>query len=149
MLAKSLTVRNCGNGREAMLAVRQHGLRGYMSRVHKEPQFIVVRCGAPGTVKQPFIIRFRQQETRWVYENATAIPEAKVGGGDEVRLDGKLQEGPSYPGCPHCKARSFFLCYTCNKLTCWMGEQRRVTCSWCGVSAALGGEIESMVGRSG
>lgn len=112
-----------------------------------EPCFIVVRCVAKQ--KQPFIIRFRKKEMQWVYENATAIPERKVGGGDALNMSGSFAEGPDYPGCPHCSARSFFMCGSCQKLSCWDQRTKDVTCSWCGMSSRVEGSITSISGRSG
>ena len=110
------------------------------------PCFIVTRCGSHQ--KKPYIVRFRQREAGWVFENATAIPETKVGGGDVVNLEGQFLEGPQYPGCPHCKSRSFFLC-TCGKLNCWDGRMQQVTCAWCAITARIGGQIQRISGRSG
>ena len=112
-----------------------------------QPAYIVARCGT--NAKRPYLIRFRFRETDWVYENATAIEERKVGGGDAVSLDGRLQCASSYPGCPYCRTSSFFLCHMCNKLSCWDGHQTRVTCSWCNSSAEIRGEINKLSGQSG
>jgi hypothetical protein len=112
-----------------------------------EPAYIVARCGAHG--KRPFLIRFRHREAGWVYENATAIEERKVGGGDAVSLEGRFQGGASYPGCPYCKAHGFFLCNACSKLNCWDGRQTHVICAWCQSSASIHGEIDKISGRSG
>lgn len=112
-----------------------------------EPCFIVVRCQPRSRL--PFIVRFRQRGREWVYENATAIPERKVGGGDFVNLSGTFVKGPAYPGCPHCSARSFFMCGSCQRLTCWDQRTQTVTCSWCGKSGRLEGTITAISGRAG
>ena len=111
------------------------------------PAYVAARCARS---KAPYLIRFRQKGGVWVFENATAIPERSVSGGDAVNLSGGFQQGPSYPGCAHCKAAwGFYLCGRCQKINCWNQQDQHVTCAWCNNSGTLGGELTRISGSSG
>jgi hypothetical protein len=83
---------------------------------------------------------------QWVATWAFPIKDAaaKREGYERAEVSGSFCVGPSFPGCPHCSAASFFRCNGCGKLACWDGESRQITCPWCGHSGALGGEITSL-----
>jgi hypothetical protein len=115
------------------------------AEVPEQPAFVVARCVHK---KAPFLMRFRRRVLVWVCENATDIPARAVSGGDVLNMQGKFELAASYPGCPHCKATSFYLC-NCQKLNCWNQQDKRVTCAWCGNSGALEGKISRIAGSAG
>jgi hypothetical protein len=83
--------------------------------------------------RQPYGIRFEEKVPgQWVANWAFAIKEsaAKKEGYDRGAINGAFGFDPAYPGCPACRASSFFQC-GCGGRGCWDGESLRVTCPWC------------------
>ncbi len=60
---------------------------------------------------------------------------------ETIYFDGQFTIGNGYPGCPECKAASFFRC-GCGKVGCWDGESPTVKCPWCDQVGTLQGTIE-------
>ena len=109
---------------------------------------IVIVTGRCSPSKQTFGIRFeRRSANEWGATWAFSIKEsvAKKEGYETTKMDGQFIFEDSFPGCPYCSARSFFLC-GCGKLACWTGESRRVTCPWCGQPGELSGQITALDG---
>jgi hypothetical protein len=104
----------------------------------------IVRAKCSAT-KAAFGIRLDQAASSWVAAwafplNQGAAPEREH---PTTRLNGQITCSDNYPGCPNCKAESFFLC-GCGKVGCWDGESSTVTCPWCDQTAAVGGTLESL-----
>ena len=93
-------------------------------------------------------IRFeRRTRDQWMATWSFAIkePVAQREGYETAHMVGRFGLEDSFPGCPHCAARTFFRC-DCGKLGCWNGESRSVTCPWCGQKRELRGEVTSLTG---
>lgn len=89
----------------------------------------------------------RQGDRQWMATWAFPLQErtATREHYDQTRIEGSFAILPTYPGCPHCQSRSFFRCGSCQRVSCWDGERRSVTCPWCSVSGELSsGAIQSL-----
>jgi hypothetical protein len=64
--------------------------------------------------------------------------------GYESRIAGAFKMTTDYPGCPHCRSRSFFQCGSCRALVCWDGETAYLQCPSCSTSGPLEGQISEM-----
>jgi hypothetical protein len=105
---------------------------------------VIARC--IGT-KAQFGMRWQTEDTTaWLLTWAFRIGEsASTREGYAVRqISGALAIDSAYPGCPDCKARSFFVCGGCRHLTCRTGTSRTVTCAWCGQSGELFGTVSGL-----
>ncbi len=84
--------------------------------------------------KQPFGMRVeKRKDSVWYCTWAFKLSEraaAREGYGDTL-VSGRVDFDTEYPGCPYCGASGWFVCASCDKLTCNDGEDH-VTCSWCG-----------------
>ncbi len=88
-----------------------------------------------------FGIRFEESSPRkWFATWSFPVKEksAKKEGYEKNAIKGTFQFLPSYPGCPCCKARSYYVC-SCDggRVVCWDGETMKVTCPWCKSSGTL------------
>lgn len=86
--------------------------------------------------KQPFGIRMEKKQNgvwycTWAFKLSEQAAASEGYGGTLV--SGKVDLDAEYPGCPYCKAGTWFRCGSCGRLTCHEG-QSLVTCSWCGNS---------------
>lgn len=109
------------------------------------PKVVIVmsRCNHS---KQNFGMRFEEKhEGQWTTDWAFAVKEAyaKKEGYDQSAISGRFVIDNAYPGCPYCHAKSIFKC-GCGKVTCWNGEIRTVTCSWCNHTGELSGHFETL-----
>ena len=96
--------------------------------------------------KGSFGIRVEEKSPgKWFADWAFAIQDtvAKKEGYDNVTIPSFDIEN-AYPGCPYCENKYYFQCSCNNKLSCWNGRDRTVTCGWCDHKAELSGEIESI-----
>ena len=92
----------------------------------------------------------------WMVKNTFAIQDSVAGdtrystnkneGYDKTSITGTINIDPTYPGCPYCGAKGFWKCGICDRVNCWDGKIRHVTCAWCGESGELSGEINSLEG---
>ena len=97
---------------------------------------IGARCARDG---QTFAMKVRVQQARgWEAYDAVPTASALTGSSSDTAINAIPTQGRSYPGCPHCKAKSYFVCYTCNGITCWDGSADRVRCTACGIDVTLG-----------
>jgi hypothetical protein len=64
-------------------------------------------------------------------------------GYDRGEITGEFAVDPAFPGCPHCRSKSFCRC-GCGKVGCWNGEVVTFTCPWCGASGRLGGTVDRL-----
>lgn len=105
----------------------------------------VVALSRCAKTKKMYGIRFARTGRDWEYTWAFPIQEkaALNEDYDKTTITGTLIQGEEYPGCPHCKAKSFFYC-SCGKLNCWNEKSRRVTCAWCNGTGTLSGSISSI-----
>ena len=96
---------------------------------------IVILSARCSQWKQAFGIRMerRGQSMPWEATWSFALREGagKKEGYDKTRIDGGIGIGSGYPGCPHCKAPTFFLCGHCQQIGCWDGVSRQMVCSMC------------------
>ncbi len=113
----------------------------------KEAAIVVLRCQKKRSM---YGVRFEKipASQTWLCTWAFPLKEssARREGYDRVTLSGNYQASPEFPGCPYCHTKNFFLCSGCNKLGCWNGEDREVTCPWCGAQLSMGGSVESITG---
>jgi hypothetical protein len=58
------------------------------------------------------------------------------------RLDGSFHLGESYPGCPHCRAKSIFQC-SCQTLGCWDGA-KSASCASCSQTCEITRDISAL-----
>lgn len=95
--------------------------------------------------KKTFGIRFEKRRGHWVYNWAFPLSERSIKneGYSDVKMSGGIAQDEEYPGCPYCKTKSFYVCQ-CGKFNCWDGEQRVVTCGWCGIRGELGASIDTV-----
>lgn len=96
--------------------------------------------------QQTFGIRLEQRsEGHWIADWAFGLREAvaRKEGYGPAGITGTFRFADAYPGCPHCRARSIFKC-SCEKISCWNGEQRNVVCAWCGATIQLDREIDAL-----
>lgn len=109
---------------------------------------VVIVIGRCRHSKERFGIRMeREDANHWVATWAFAVKEAaaKREGYEATHAEGSFGFDQSYPGCPHCSARSIVRC-CCGKVACLNGESSVVTCPWCGGSGELGGHVTSLQG---
>lgn len=109
-----------------------------MERNKREATVIIAKCKQS---KRPFGIRVEKMSDGVWHCNWTFKIDEKAasheGYGDTL-VSGRMTLDPEYPGCPYCGSMGWFSCGNCKKLTC-QGEERFVTCAWCGNS----GETEA------
>jgi hypothetical protein len=81
----------------------------------------------------------RQADGKWLVTSAFAINEtdASDAGDSKSQVEGIFELSNSYRGCPHCAARSFWLCGSCGHIACWDEKASVVECPWCGISGEL------------
>ena len=97
--------------------------------------------------KMGFGMRFeRFKPLEWTATWAFAVQDAaaKREGYDRTKITGAFLFDPAFPGCPHCRVKSFWLCENCQKVACCDGETRSVTCPWCGAKGELSGTVEQL-----
>jgi hypothetical protein len=82
---------------------------------------------------------------RWAANWAFAVSERTAAreGYDQGMIEGSFQVAGEFPGCPHCAARSLFVCI-CGRVGCWDGQRTSVTCGWCRNTGQVGGEVRSL-----
>ena len=76
----------------------------------------------------------------WAF--ATKEASARREGYDQTKVVGTFEVDTGYPGCPYCRAPSFFKC-SCNRVACW-DEAKQVICPWCHQTIQLTTTIESL-----
>lgn len=84
---------------------------------------------------------------KWEYTWAFPISEknASIEGYDKTKVEGKIIVKDSFPGCPYCKAPTFFMC-ECSNITCWDGILSEVECAWCHEKSVVEGSISNLEG---
>lgn len=103
-----------------------------MIRNERQATVIMAKCKQS---RKPFGIRVEKMPDNiwhctWAFK-LTEKAASNEGYGTEL-VSGQMGLADTYPGCPYCNSGGWFCC-TCGKITC-QGEERRVTCSWCGKS---------------
>lgn len=78
----------------------------------------------------------------WAFPIKDAVAELE--GYDRAQISGIGGVTAEYPGCPHCRAPSFFQCGACRSVACWDGASRVVTCPSCGQGGELEGQLVSL-----
>ena len=116
------------------------------------PSYVVqVVCGHQ---VRPFRLRAMQNGAGWLVVDAfvprpaAAKPGGRVADGveSESSLTGPVETSPSYPGCPHCGARSLFGC-ACGRLSCW-DQAPVVRCPSCGRTSVVNTPLTRMEGQA-
>ena len=88
--------------------------------------------------RQSFGILMEERERgTWSIRWAFPISEqrAKAERFDKSTITGQFYLVEEYPGCPYCKATSFYVC-GCGKLNCWNGQETS-TCVHCGKQSQI------------
>jgi hypothetical protein len=114
------------------------------------PLQVVIVLGRCSRTRHPFGIRFEDKGAgNWVADWAFSVKEksAHREGYDRGEIHGSFGFDPAFPGCPSCRAHSFYRC-GCGKVACWDGETRMVHCPWCGMTGTLSGTIDRLAGES-
>lgn len=95
-----------------------------------EATVVMARCGKTGA---PYGIRMEKQGNRWVCTWAFSLREesAKKEGFDNKSVNGTIDIGDDYPGCPHCGATGFVQCGACSKISCYKTGQESAVCPFC------------------
>ena len=114
--------------------------------MNQRPNVVIVmaRCSHG---RGSFGIRFEEKQPgHWTADWAFPIKEAaaKRQGYERGKISGTFGSDEAYPACPYCGGGGIFLCGACDKVACWDGEQRTVTCPWCGDTGEIGGHIERL-----
>lgn len=102
----------------------------------KEANVILSKCEKTA---KTFGIRVEKRNNDWFRTWAFPIKDdvAKREGFDKIVLNGSFLADPEFPGCPYCKADSFFIC-SCGKMSCCdLNRGNVVTCHWCGTKCEL------------
>jgi len=99
-----------------------------------EATVIMAKCKVS---KEGFGIRAEKQGSSWTFTWAFKLSEraAKNEGFDQTNISGSISLAAEYPGCPHCGAKKFSQCGSCNKTACYVGKEEKVTCPHCGNTA--------------
>jgi hypothetical protein len=101
---------------------------------------VAIVMGRCSKTKAGYGVRYEQfTPKRWTATWAFAVKEdsAKREGYDQAKISGTFLFDPAYPGCPHCGTKGSVICGACQKITCWDGEPRKITCPWCGNAGEL------------
>lgn len=117
-----------------------------MARCSHSRQYYGIRFEESNVVDPNPGFRFGFKPKRyWVGDWAFEIDEGsgKKEGYDKSEIRGFISMGSAYPGCPHCKGASIFKC-SCGKVACWDGRSDIVTCPYCGITAGIVGQFESL-----
>ncbi len=126
--------------------MRQVETRSEKKNMREIPQVVIAMARCRNS-KKAFGIRVEERgPSQWVADWAFSIPENKASkeGYGHSEISGTFAiDSQQYPGCPHCHARLIVKC-SCGGTACWDGEQRKVSCPWCGAKGVIGGEIESL-----
>ena len=104
---------------------------------------VLSRCSRS---RQPFGIRFEEKGRNcWIADWAFPLKEttARREGYDRGEIAGSFTFDPAFPGCPSCRASSFFKCGACGKVNCWANETV-ITCSWCGNRGGIEGQVDRL-----
>jgi len=82
-----------------------------------------------------FCIRFQNRENNYLADWAYVLKGENAHEDVNEKTSGNFNLSPDYPGCPHCRANSFFRC-GCGELCCWSGASQE-TCPTCKVCASI------------
>jgi hypothetical protein len=96
--------------------------------------------------KKNFGIRFQEMNpgiwTRtWAFAINDSFASKENFGKNSIK--GTIECLDEYPGCPYCEARGIFLCYGCNRVSCWNGETT-ITCPHCNTTRTVRGLITGL-----
>jgi hypothetical protein len=96
-------------------------------------------------------LRFEQARVGlWLATSSFAMSDvvAEREGHHHTQIRGAFELASTFPGCPHCGARSFFRCL-CGKVACWDGVSKLVTCPTCGNRIEVDRPIVSLEAGAG
>jgi hypothetical protein len=115
-----------------------------------EPVMIPARCQR---TRQGFRIGVRPVSGASTWKMVCAIPireewiTVRQAHERQQEVRGGLVSSESYRGCPRCQDLSVVMCGSCGKFSCYDGQSTRFTCAWCGLTADIGGSIDSFSGN--
>ncbi len=107
---------------------------------------VVIVTGICALGKSGFGIRLEETgRGNWIADWAFSIRSgtAKREGYDKSTISGSFRFSDQFPGCPHCKSRSFVKC-ACGSVVCYDGESSTFRCPVCGISGAIGGDVKNL-----
>ena len=82
---------------------------------------------------------------RWLFTWSFPVGEGVAGReGYGERVAGAFDSADGYPGCPYCQAKAGSKCSSCDRLTCFDGTGRLVTCAWCGARGLVLGRVRQL-----
>jgi hypothetical protein len=111
-------------------------------QVGQDVVILTVRCQAS---KSRFGLRLEQRggnrwEGTWAFPIREGVAQRE---GYSNIITGSFEFSDHYPGCPHCKNCSLFLC-GCDALSCWDGDKESVRCPSCSKEITLRGTVTSL-----
>ncbi len=103
---------------------------------------IGLACGATRNLSTA---RFEKNEQGvWMLMSASARNERPdASSATYGSVEGPFGTATSYPGCPHCGARSYVKCGACGHLSCWRGSGE-FSCGWCANRGPVEGTIQTL-----
>ena len=106
-----------------------------MSRLSKQAFAIMAMCEEK---KEHFGITVDPRQGYYAFVWAFKIKkeQAKREGYDQTHVRGQVIYDDNFNGCPHCGAKSVYMCNRCGKVVCYHGQEV-VTCPTCGSSSTL------------
>ena len=110
-------------------------------RGHPDGVIVLARCGKTHRL---FGVHFAETEPGlWLADGARAVgASARDKAHDSFEIHGRIGLADSYPGGPRCQGKALLKC-GCGRIMCWAGEERDVSCPWCGRKGTVG---EGLVG---
>lgn len=109
-----------------------------------ENRLVIARCARS---RLGFAIRYdHHPDGNWWASHVINLEEKEIarGGYGRAALTGSFFMAATYPGCPHCSARSIFKCGQCSQINCWNTMDRVVSCVWCGGGGELAGTLTDL-----
>lgn len=106
-----------------------------MSKLSNKAFAIMAMCEE---TKKPFGITVEPKEGYCVFNWAFKIKPGQGAreGYDKTHVKGGVMYSPEFNGCPHCGAKSFYICTHCGKVVCFH-QQEYVKCPNCGKAGTL------------
>jgi len=105
---------------------------------------VLARCSQGG---KSYGMRFEETQPRhwsvtWAF--ALGVEAAAREGYKGSTLEGELELADCFPGCPHCAARSFVLCGSCDRVGCSAIDATWFDCPWCPNDGPIAGSISRL-----
>lgn len=128
-----------GRHQTASSAIAQVGCADEMAGQRAETIHVPARCSR---TQRPLLFKMkRTAKSEYLVEAATPLEEARLRNPafTSETIQGRIRFRKDYPGCPHCKGNSAFVC-SCGNIACRSTDWLRnlipllgiVACPWCG-----------------